>query len=114
MEDLSELHWHVAYKLRAEEKLRDRVEHAQTFNNRLTEDINFVNKHWYVCLLVIMLPMTILILAFVSLPVFCGCSCKSITWHFVLARESSNKVNGIAKPLYQSLSTNDTVLYIYI
>lgn len=48
VEDLSELHWHVAYRLRSEEKLRDRVEHAQTFNDRLTEDISFVNKHWYV------------------------------------------------------------------
>lgn len=46
VEDLSELHWHVSYKQRSEEKLKDRVEHAQIFNNRLSEDINFVQKHW--------------------------------------------------------------------
>lgn len=46
VEDLSELNWHVTYKLRSEDKLKDRVEHANTFNKRLLDDIAFVHKHW--------------------------------------------------------------------
>lgn len=48
VEDLSELHWHVTYKKRAEEKLKDRVDHANAFNVRLLDDIAFVQKHWWV------------------------------------------------------------------
>ncbi|XP_067933095.1 coiled-coil domain-containing protein 178-like [Watersipora subatra] len=45
VEDLSELNWHVTYKLRAEQKLKDRVEHSNTLNNRLLDDIAHVEKH---------------------------------------------------------------------
>lgn len=46
VEDLNELHWHVTYKSRMEEKLRERVENATTFNERINEDISHVQKHW--------------------------------------------------------------------
>ena len=47
VEDLSELNWHVTYKLRSEDKLKDRVDHANAFNRRLLDDIAHVQKHWY-------------------------------------------------------------------
>lgn len=46
VEDLSELTWHVAYKTRTEEKLKDRVDHANGFNAKLIDDIAHVKKHW--------------------------------------------------------------------
>lgn len=48
VEDLNELNWHVTYKTRMEDKLKERVDHANTFNERLNEDISFVQKHWLV------------------------------------------------------------------
>ena len=43
--DIAELNWHVAYKGRAENRIKQRVDVAETLNTKLKEDIDFVTKH---------------------------------------------------------------------
>ncbi|XP_046576697.1 coiled-coil domain-containing protein 178-like [Haliotis rubra] len=43
--DLNELQWHVAYRGRNEARMQNRREIAEVLNNRLKEDIAFVERH---------------------------------------------------------------------
>lgn len=48
--DIAELNWHVSYKGRAESRIKQRVEVAETLNTKLKDDIEFVKKHVWVAL----------------------------------------------------------------
>ena len=43
--DIAELNWHVNYKGRAETRMSNRKDVAETLNTKLKADIEFVNKH---------------------------------------------------------------------
>lgn len=43
--DISELHWHVSYQSRNEERIGKRCEVAETLNEKLKEDIAFIKGH---------------------------------------------------------------------
>ena len=43
--DINELHWHMAYTTRTLAKTQQRKDAAEVMNNRLKEDIQFINMH---------------------------------------------------------------------
>lgn len=43
--DLNELQWHVAYSSRTEKRIHSRTHTAEVNNQRLDEEISFVQKH---------------------------------------------------------------------